>query len=108
MMKCLIVLLCLCACSKTEPSTAISQAVQKEITVLQKDIEQSTCDNKNTLIVRLDNIKSEIENVSLACSVEKDVLKEENKKLKIIITSLIIMCVCGVVVIKKRRLSCMI
>ena len=101
-----ITLLCfllLCSCAKKEPSSAISQATQKEISTIQKDIQKSTCDNKDILITRLDNIKAEINNITLACKTEKEVLKQENSKLKIIIVSLIlILLASGYIIIKKR------
>ena len=78
-----MVIFCLCGCSKEEPIATISQATQKEITTLQKDIEKSTCENKGSLIERLDGIKAEIKNITIACNLKTEVLKQENSKLKI-------------------------
>lgn len=99
----LLILILLCSCAKKEPSTAISQATQKEISTIQKDIQKSTCDNKDILITRLDNIKAEINNITLACKTEKEVLKQENNKLKIIIISLFLFVVLGITLIVKHK-----
>lgn len=99
----ILILLLLCSCAKKEPSTAISEATKKEISTIQKDIQKSTCDNKDILITRLDNIKAEINNISLACKTEKDVLKQENNKLKIIIISLSLFIVLGITLIIKHK-----
>lgn len=99
----LLILILLCGCSKEEPIATISQATQKEITTLQKDIEKSTCENKGSLIERLDNIKAEINNITLACKTEKEVLKQENNKLKIIIISLFLFIVLGITLIVKHK-----
>ena len=99
----LFILLLLCSCAKKEPSTAISEATQKEIVVIQEDIKKSTCENKDSFIKRLDSIRAEIKNIDLACKTEKDVLKQENSKLKIIIGSLVLIIILSVYVIIKKR-----
>lgn len=99
----LMVIFCLCSCSKKEPSTAISESTQKEIATIQKDIQKSSCENKDSLISRLEGIKAEVKNIDLSCKTEKEVLKQENSKLKIIIGSLIlILLASGYIIIKKR------
>lgn len=100
----LLILILLCSCAKKEPSTAISQATQKEISTIQKDIQKSTCDNKDSLITRLEGIKAEVKNIDLSCKTEKDVLKEENNKLKIIIFSLFIFLSLIITLIIKHKL----
>ena len=107
-MKRLFYILCimqifLSGCAKKEPSTAISEATQKEIITIQKDIEKSSCDNKNSLVARLEAIKTEVKNISLACDVEKNVLKEQVSKLKIIMASLLTIIVLSTLAIIKKR-----
>lgn len=99
----LLILILLCSCSKKEPSTAISQATQKEISTIQKDIQKSTCDNKDSLIARLEGIKAEVKNIDLSCKTEKEVLKQENSKLKIIIFSLFLFLILGITLIIKHK-----
>lgn len=93
----------LSGCAKKEPSTAISEATQKEIVVIQEDIKKSTCENKDSFIKRLDAIKTEVKNISLACNTEKEVLKEQVSKLKIIMVFLIVLVFLSIMTIIKRR-----
>lgn len=98
-----MIIFCLSGCAKKEPSTAITETTSKEIVQIQKDIKNSTCDNKDSLIARLEGIKAEVKNIDLSCKTEKEVLKQENSKLKIIIGSLIlILLASGYIIIKKR------
>lgn len=99
----LFILILLCSCSKKEPSTAIAENASKEIVQVQEDIKKSTCENKSSFIARLDSIRAEIKNIDLACKTEKDVLKQENSKLKIIIGSLVLIIILSVYVIIKKR-----
>jgi PBP1b-binding outer membrane lipoprotein LpoB len=90
-------------CSKEEPIATISQSTQKEVTTLQKDIEKSTCENKSSFIERLDGIKAEIKNITIACNLKTDALKQENSKLKIIMASLLTVIVLSTLAIIKKR-----
>lgn len=83
-----ITLLCfllLCGCARKEPSTVLTEATTKEIVQLQKDIEKSTCENKNVFITKLNSISTEVKSINEMCTLRYDSLKQENSKLKIII-----------------------
>ena len=98
-----MVIFCLCGCAKKEPSTVLTETTSKEISQLQKDIEKSTCENKDSLIARLEGIKTEVKSINEMCTLRYDSLKQENSKLKIIIGSLIlILLASGYIIIKKR------
>lgn len=114
-MKILFMLLFLvCACAKTEPSTGIIDNIKKDITVIDKQIENV----KNTLPVECQTptVKSQFENlreqvkaisakaetVDVACKTEKEVLRQENSKLKIIIGFMFILCGGFIVLILKN------
>ena len=99
----ILLIVVLCGCSKKAPSTAISETTQKEIITIQKDIEKSTCENKSSFIARLDTIKSEVNNITLACNIEKKVLEENISKLKIIIMALSLIIFLSLYAIIKRR-----
>ena len=94
---------CLCGCAKKEPSTVLTEATTKEIVQLQKDIEKSTCENKDVFIAKLNSISTEVKSINEMCTLRYDSLKQENSKLKIIIGSLIlILLASGYIIIKKR------
>ena len=81
----LMIVFCFCGCAKKEPSTVLTEATTKEIVQLQKDIEKSTCDNKDVFIARLNSINTEVKSINEMCTLRYDSLKQENSKLKIII-----------------------
>lgn len=98
-----MIIFCLCGCAKKEPSTVLTEATTKEIVQLQKDIEKSTCENKNVFIAKLNSISTEVKSINEMCTLRYDSLKQENSKLKIIIGSLIlILLASGYIIIKKR------
>lgn len=79
------ILCTLSACAKKEPSTILTEETTKEISVIQKDIEKSACENKDSLIARLEGIKTEVKSINEMCTLRYDSLKQENSKLKWII-----------------------
>jgi dipeptide/tripeptide permease len=87
-----------CGCAKTTPSISIKESTKQEIANIQEDIKVLQCDDvaKKTLTLRLETIKSDVENISLSCETEKEVYKQEISKLKIIIT-ILIMAICGII-----------
>lgn len=98
-----ITLFFICGCAKKEPSTVLTETTSKEISQLQKDIEKSTCENKESFIARLNSINTEVKSINEMCTLRYDTLKQENSKLKIIIGSLIlILLASGYIIIKKR------
>ena len=98
------ILLCLlCGCSKKEPSTVLTEETSKEITQLQKDIEKSTCDNKDVYITRLNSIKTEVKSINEMCKLRYAELKQENSKLKMTIGFLILLLV-GLIILKIRKI----
>ena len=99
----LLILILLCSCAKKEPSTVLTEATQKEIVQLQKDIEKSTCENKDVFISKLNSINTEVKSINTMCNLRYDVLKQENSKLKIIIGSLVLIIILSVYVIIKKR-----
>ena len=97
------ILLCLlCSCAKKEPSTVLTEETSKEITQLQKDIEKSTCENKDVYITRLNSIKTEVKSINEMCNLRYSELKQENGKLKIIITFLLTIG-CGLIYLLTRK-----
>lgn len=99
----LMIVFCLCGCAKKEPSTVLTEATQKEIVQLQKDIEKSTCENKDVFISKLNSINTEVKSINEMCNLRYGELKQENGKLKIIITFLLtIGCALIYLLIKKR------
>lgn len=103
MIRILFVLAVLVGCSKQTPTTAITETTKKEIVVLQKDIEYSTCDNKKDLISKLDNIKSEVNNILLACNSEKKILEQTISKLRIVIMAIFFCSLLFIAVIMKKK-----
>ena len=113
-MKYIAILFLLCACSKTEPSTALIKTTQESIKATQETVKSLdkiiTPECKTTAInsilsdvnTRLSTLNKEVENIGLACKTEKDVLKEENSKLKIIITFLLIIS-CGLIYLLAKK-----
>lgn len=85
-------------CAKTTPSISIKESTKQEIANIQEDIKVLQCDDvsKKTLTLRLETIKSDVENISLSCETEKEVYKQEISKLKIIV-SVLIMAICGII-----------
>lgn len=99
----IMIVFCLCGCAKKEPSTVLTEATQKEIVQLQKDIEKSTCENKDVFISKLNSINTEVKSINEMCNLRYGELKQENGKLKIIITFLLtIGCALIYLLIKKR------
>lgn len=98
-----IVLLCLCCCSKKEPSTVLTEETSKEIVQLQKDIEKSTCENKDVYITRLNSIKTEVKSINEMCKLRYAELKQENSKLKITI-GFFIFIICGLIIIRIKKI----
>ena len=85
----LMIVFCFCGCAKKEPSTVLTEATTKEIVQLQKDIEKSTCENKDVFIAKLNSISTEVKSINEMCTLRYDSLKQENSKLKWVIGFLI-------------------
>lgn len=85
----LMIVFCFCGCAKKEPSTVLTEATTKEIVQLQKDIEKSTCENKDVFIAKLNSISTEVKSINEMCTLRYDSLKQENSKLKWVIEFLI-------------------
>lgn len=88
MKKILFLCLFLTACSTTQPSESISNGVKNDLNTLSKEIKSVSsvvlpeC-KTDTLVGRLNeislkvkNISSQVENISLACKTEKQVLEQ--------------------------------
>lgn len=114
-MRILFVLLFLvCACAKTEPSTGIIDNIKKDITIIDKQIENvkdtlpAECQTSavksqfENLREQVKTISAKAETVDVACKTEKEVLRQENSKLKIIIGFLILIFA-GLIVLKIRK-----
>ncbi len=105
----------LVGCSKKAPSTAITESVKSDINVIEAQISDfkedlpAECKNPSvnaklsTIQANLKTITAKVENIDLSCKTEKEVLAQENSKLKIIISSLIVvMILLGYILIKKK------
>ena len=105
----------LTGCSKKEPSTAIVDSVKSDIVVIEQQIEyfkqglpkecqnSSVSANLNTIQANIKTISTKVENIDLACKTEKEVLRQENSKLKIIIGFMFILCGGFIVLILKNH-----
>lgn len=104
----------LSACSKTEPSTAIADSIKQDVTVIEKQVEtvkqslQVECKTP-AVMAQLDTIQAQVKTIStkadsatLACKTEKDVLKQENSKLKIVIVFLLTIG-CGLIYLLTKK-----
>ena len=92
----------LSGCSKREPSTVLTEETQKEIVQLQKDIQKSTCDNKEVLISKLNSINTEVKSINTMCNLRYGELKQENSKLKWIIGFLLTIG-CGLIYLLTKK-----
>lgn len=99
----LMIALCFCGCAKKEPSTVLTEATTKEIVQLQKDIEKSTCENKDVFIAKLNSISTEVKSINEMCLLRNNELKQENSKLKWIIGFMVILCGGFIVLILKNH-----
>lgn len=103
MIKYLVIILCLGACSKTDPTTALIKTTQESIKATQETIKnldkviapecKTTAINSiiSDVITRLSNLSKEVENIGPTCELQKDVLNEEISKLQVIIASLVLL-----------------
>lgn len=119
-MKKLFYIFCISAiflsgCAKKEPATVIADAIKQDVSVMTAQVdavkESLTAECKTPAIVKqLDAITKNIQTVSTkadaevaTCEVQKDVLKEENSKLKITIGFLLLIIV-GMIILKIRKI----
>lgn len=103
----IVVCLLLCGCATKEVSTSIADVVRSEVVNLKEDLKKSTCspEDKESFTRRLDALEANIKNIPLSCSIEKDGLKREISRLKLIVFSLIILIVGGgYMIIKKVKI----
>ena len=99
----LMIVFCLCGCAKKEPSTVLTEETSKEIVQLQKDIEKSTCENKDIYITKLNSIKTEVKSINEMCTLRYAELKQENSKLEMTIGFLVLLLV-GLIILKIRKI----
>lgn len=98
----LMIVFCFCGCAKKEPSTVLTEATTKEIVQLQKDIEKSTCENKDVFIAKLNSISTEVKSINEMCTLRYDSLKQENSKLKWVIGFLLTIG-CGLIYLLTKK-----
>lgn len=116
MIKYFIILLCLCSCSKTDPTTALIKTTQESIKATQETVKSLdkiiTPECKTTAInsiisdldTRLSTLSKEVENIGTTCDVQKEVLNKEISKLRIIISGLILLLIgLGYVLFKRIK-----
>lgn len=101
----LFIFLCLVGCASKEPSSVIAENVKSDIIVVEKQLDDlgyslsTECKNSsingNLTAIRsnLKTITSKVDSIKLACNTEKEVLKQENSKLKLAVGFLIIILV---------------
>lgn len=106
MIKYLVIILCLCSCSKTDPTTALIKTTQESIKATQETVKslndiitpecKTTAINSiiNDVSTRLSTLSKEVENIGTTCNVEKEVLNKEISKLRIIISGLVLLLLC--------------
>lgn len=99
----LMIVFCFCGCAKKEPSTVLTETTTKEIVQLQKDIEKSTCENKDVFIAKLNSISTEVKSINEMCTLRYDSLKQENSKLKWVIGFLILLFG-GFIILKFKKI----
>lgn len=115
MIKVLILSLMLAGCSKKAPSTAITESVKSDINVIEAQIEDfkqdlpTECKNPSvnaklsTIQKNLNTVKDSVGNIDLSCKTEKEVLVQENSKLKAIILSLLVIAgLLGYILVRKK------
>lgn len=112
----LLIFACLLSsCSKKQPYAEIAEQIKSDIVVVEhqiQDIEENlSTECKNTTVkanlstiqANLKTITARVESQVLACDDKRKLLESENSKLKVIISSLIvIMILIGYILIKKK------
>lgn len=105
MIKYLVIILCLGACSKTDPTTALIKTTQESIKATQETVKSLdkiiTPECKTVAInsiisdidTRLSNLNKEVVNIGRSCTLQKEVLNKEISKLRIIISGLILLLI---------------
>lgn len=83
----LLCVLLLCSCSGVSPEKQIANSVINNVTALEKSL-PSEC-KSDGIIASIRAIKSEINDIVVACDTDKDVLRVKIEKLKAIIASLL-------------------
>lgn len=116
--KLFMIFLCLfliSACAKKEPSTAIADNIKSDIIVVEKQIDDlkdnlpSECknpsvnENLNVIQTNLKSITSRVDSQVLACNTEKQVLEQENSKLRLVIGFLVFIIV-GYLILKFKKI----
>lgn len=105
----------LTGCSKTEPSTAITESVKQDVEIIEKQMltvkESLPAECKTPMVTaQLDNIQYSIKTLStkadsieLTCKTEKEVYTQQISKLKIVIGFLILFIIGGII-LKVRKI----
>lgn len=96
-----LVMFLMCGCSSTTASESITKNTIKEVVSVKKvikQIEEKTpiecktdlfLSQLQTINTQTDSIKAQVENISLACQTEKDVLKKDIKIREFIIVGIL-------------------
>ena len=105
----------LVGCSKQTPSTAITESVKSDINVIESQIEDfkqdlpTECKSSSvnaklsTIQANLKTITTKVESIDLSCKTEKEVLIQENSKLKATILSLLVIAgLLGYILVRKK------
>lgn len=107
--------LSLCGCAKKEPSTTIAENIKSDIIVVEKQLDDlkdnlpSECKNPsvnanlNVIQANLKSITSRVDSQVLACNTEKQVLEQENSKLRLVIGFLVFIIV-GYLILKFKKI----
>ena len=103
----------LTGCSKTEPSTAISETIKQDVKIIEKEIAsvkenippqcrtQQLDTQLDTISDQVKNISAKVESMDATCIVQKEGLEQEVSKLKwIIFFLLLIGGILGYLIIK--------
>lgn len=99
----------LAGCSKTAPSTAITEQVKSDIVVIEKQIEdvKVNCKSEERALdiikANLNLVKGQVETIDLSCKQEKNLFIEKNNKLKIINLFLTIILILLLYILIKKR-----
>ena len=100
----ILLVILLSACSNKTITTKLSENTKRQIDVLKQEVQISKCEaaTKTSFINKLELIKNDVDNIAVACNVEKDLLHEKITKLKVIILSFTIMLI-GILYLNFKR-----
>lgn len=111
----LMIVICLCDCSKRDPVVSIAEDIKSDIVVVEHQIQDikdnlpiecqtpAVNSNLNTIQANLKTISVRVDEQVVTCNSDRDLLKEKNSKLRIINGFLILILILTGLIIVKRK-----